>query len=119
MVFRRLGVDSVEATVAMIEASATSVTPPAPTTIGGAPAVSFDAEPGEGRIVPDDPAGDGAAALNWAKGSAWRFWVVDVDGAVVTIALLEDPLGPGRFDEALELLQPVLDSITWRALDAP
>ncbi|MBT8208200.1 MAG: hypothetical protein HKN94_13045 [Acidimicrobiales bacterium] len=114
--FRRLNAGSLEETVEQIQLSAASSTAPRPTTVGGVDAITFDAEPGEGAIVDTDP-DKLNCHLIWDFGPAWRFWVVDVDGDVVTIALMVGKTPePLTLEGAAELLEPVVDSVQWRVL---
>lgn len=103
---------TVEETVATLAAGLEAATEPQPTSVGGAPGLTFDATaPETAETMYISPTGDCSAKFD--LGEAWRFWIVDVDGRPVTLALYAPATD---FEVYAAELRPVIDSIKWQAL---
>jgi len=103
---------TVDATVSTIADGVAEPTEPQPTDVGGALGLTFDgAAPESAGTLYLSP--EGGCTFKFDIAERLRFWVVDVDGVPVTLALY----APAEdFDAHLAELQPVVDSIEWRAL---
>lgn len=89
----------------------TVVEAPAPTTVGGLAAMAFTVQSGDEvvEIGTNDSLGAGLAPNAEA-----RYIALKVDGAAVLISMGIDNDNIARdFDAAVEVLQPVVDSIRW------
>lgn len=107
-----LGDATVDDTVATLVAGLEDPTEPQQTSVGGAPGLTFDGTaPESADTMYISQTGDCTAKFD--LGESWRFWVVDVDGRPVTLALYAPT---ADFETYAAELQPVVDSIEWQAL---
>jgi hypothetical protein len=109
----RRGESTVDATA---QAIATLMDLPAdfaPITIGGAVGVTFGGDTSEDEGDTLFISRSGACTLTLNSAESWHFWIVDVQGDIVTFALYATKEGFGLNMPAIE---DVLDSVVWRDL---
>lgn len=107
----RLGEETIDETVGVLADGVASPTDSQPVTIDSATGVTFDG------TAPIDEAGTlyvsgaGDCTAKFDLGEVWRFWVVDVNDAPVTIAAYSSV---DRFTDDITELEAVLTSLEWR-----
>lgn len=99
--------DSVEETVAHLMEAPADHTDPEPASVGGAEGLTFDSVPGSDYTIFEAP---NSCIFSMAAGETWRFWVVDVDGAIVTFALFAPS---DQLEDIANQAREILDSVVW------
>lgn len=101
--------ETVEETVAHLMEAPADHSAPGPVSVGGAEGVTFDSVPSTDYTIFE---ASNSCIFSMAAGEAWRFWVVDVDGAIVTFALFAPS---DQLDDMATLARTILDSVVWDA----